>query len=273
LKKMARVLKLSCAFFLPNAGHALAESVAPFSADTSLAYDLLTLGHGNNNSVKPGDPSGFRLSESFTYRYGAFRNLRLFVESGLHLASWSASRSEGNTKVDTRLNTIGLDFGTGACALFNDRWTGEVSLGGSYSPYSQLSYKAVVQGYEPIESNATLGNLYQIAFSAKALWTLKKGLQLGGRLSSFTGGYGWYNPGTQVDQKDTFSSFGLAFVFRYWVGNETAAAFDWSRPEKPKYPVKQKPQSSKVLKVTTPDSKTNPAKEPPMRSKKLKNFK
>jgi hypothetical protein len=218
-----------------SAGEALAQKGTVFGLDVLLGYDSLTMGHGNANSLRPGNPTGYTLSAGANTRYARFRNLFLYLDGSLGFSSWSSVRESGDSRVDTKLNAFGVALGTGVAAQFNQKLTAEVGLGGFYAPLASFHYLAEVEGYVPIESKGDAKLMYHIFFGAKCFYQIVPKTYLGLKLGSSSGGFGWKNPGTEEEQRDSYSSFGAALLFRYWLGPELRTPVDWTQKPKKKY--------------------------------------
>jgi hypothetical protein len=220
--RVARRKKGKILFFLVFIGMLFFRPVmaAPsYGLDLFAGYDSLKIDSGNPNSVRPGDPWGFGAGAGIQGKF--FRGERLFMplEGGIRYFSMSATRKSGVATVNSSLSALFAGGGLGLGVNLFPKIGLEVLFGGEYALWSVFKYHAEIPGYIPFENEGPTQGFYRMGLTLRGVYHLNPSSHLALEMFNNTGGYTWYNPGTQEEQPDKFTSLAFRLTFRYLLSN------------------------------------------------------
>lgn len=187
-----------------------------YMLDTYLSWESLSIGSGNPNSLRPGDPSGVGVGLLGTTKL--LRGPRVYVPLDLGARSHflSNDRRVGQSLVEAKLHALYVGGGFGLGVNITRAWGVEVSLDGDYGAWSRFSYHVETPGYLPISSEGAARGLHRAQLGLRGLYAIRPGFVAGIEVSTLLfGGYTWHNTGTKMDQTDTFTGYAIRLSLRY----------------------------------------------------------
>ena len=196
----------------------------PISIFGNIGYESLSIGSGNANSVRPGDPAGFSLGVSGMGNFARFQQLYLFASVDMLYLSSSGTRSAGNTHVQSSLNALFVGGSSGIRIPIKCCFIVEAGAGFDYAAWSQFQYTASVAGYEPLKSEGSAEGLSRFKAFLRGFYAVKPKVEVGFELGSNFGSFSWYNSGTSELQKDSFTGVALRVAVHYWLGEPQKVA-------------------------------------------------